>query len=473
MSMVLSQREALRRLPAVHVLLNHPTLKAYVDRYTGALVTSMIQDTLSEIRIQYRQSKHPQPLDLEQIVQRVEQSLLNREALQLKPVINVTGVVLHTNLGRAVLSSKAVRSIQAVAANYSNLEYDLNRGERGSRHDYAEDLLCRLTGAEAAMVVNNNAAAVWLILREMAQNREVIVSRGQLVEIGGSFRVSEIMSQSGARLHEVGTTNKTHLHDYERAINDNTAMIMKVHTSNFAFIGFHQEVERADLANLAAKHDLPLYEDLGSGMIYDLKQHGIGNEPTVMESVKEGAELVSFSGDKLLGGPQAGLIVGKRKWIARLKKNQLARAIRIDKLSLAALTSTLEAYLQPVQATREIPVLRAILQDEQTVKERAHHLAADIEARFGDKFRVSVRATTAEVGGGSLPDVTLPSHSVRLEPINFAAHELEQALRRISKPIIGRCADNALWWDPRTLQPGESDQIPDLLAQAFELLGKA
>lgn len=468
--MPLSQQKALRSLPAVHILLNHPTLQTYADQYSASLLTGIIQDTLSEIRIRYRQAEQPQPMNQEQVIRQIEQALSRWERIQLKPLINVTGIVLHTNLGRAVLSEKAVQCVQAVARSYSNLEYDLNRGKRGSRQDYVEDLLCRLTGAEAAMVVNNNAAAVWLILREMAQDREVIVSRGQLVEIGGSFRVSEIMSQSGAHLHEVGTTNKTHLRDYERAINENTAMIMKVHTSNFAFIGFHQEVERSDLARLAEQHDLPLYEDLGSGMIYDLKLHGIGNEPTVTESLKGGAQLVSFSGDKLLGGPQAGLIVGRKKWIARLKKNQLARAIRIDKMSLAGLASTLESYLQPKQAVEEIPVLRAILQDAQTVKEKANRLAMGIEQRFGDKLRVSVRETTAEVGGGSLPDVTLPSFSVRLEPHSCPTHELEQALRRISKPVIGRLADNALWWDPRTLQPGEAEQLPDLLGEAFAIL---
>lgn len=468
--MSLSQQDALRSLPSVHLLLNQPTIQTYIEQYSRTLVTHIVQDTLSEIRIHYRQSAQPQTLAMDQIVERIEQALKRWQRLQLKPVINVTGIVLHTNLGRAVLSPKAVRHIQAVAANYSNLEYDLERGERGSRHDHVERLLCRLTGAEAAMVVNNNAAAVWLILREMAQGREVIVSRGQLVEIGGSFRVSEIMAQSGACLHEVGTTNKTHLHDYVRAINDRTAMIMKVHTSNFAFIGFHQEVEREELAKLAEAHELPLYEDLGSGMIYDLKRHGIGNEPTVMESLEGGAHLVSFSGDKLLGGPQAGLIVGKEKWITRLKKNQLARAIRIDKMSLAGLVCTLEAYLQPEQAVDDIPVLRAILMDEAQVKKAAHHLASLLESRFRDQLRVTVHRTTAEVGGGSLPDVTLPSYSVRLKPKRRTAHELDQTLRHISKPIIGRLADDALWWDPRTLQPGEAEQIPDLLAEAFGLL---
>lgn len=468
--MPISQQEALRSLPAVHVLLNHPTLQTYIERYSQPLVTSIIQDTLSTIRIGYRQEDHPKVVGYDQVVCQVEQQLRMWETLQLKPLINVTGVILHTNLGRAVLSQKAVQRMQTVAACYSNLEYNLHLGQRGSRHDYIEDLLCRLTGAEAAMVVNNNAAAVWLILRELAANREVIVSRGQLVEIGGSFRVSEIMAESGACLTEVGTTNKTRSSDYERAINDNTAMIMKVHTSNFAFIGFHQEVARKELAQLAAAHTLPFYEDLGSGMIYDLKQHAIGHEPTVTESLKDGADIVSFSGDKLLGGPQAGLIVGSHQWVSRLKKNQLARAIRIDKLSLAALAATLESYLEPTRAVQEIPVLRAILMDEHTVKERAARLASLIEQRFGDKLQVEVHFSTAEVGGGSLPDVTLPSYSVCVQPVAFAAHKLEQALRHISKPIIGRLADNKLWWDPRTLQSGELEQIPDLLWEALHTL---
>lgn len=468
--MSLARREALRSLPAVHVLLDHPELKPFVARYSQAAVTDAVQNTLATIRVEYRQADDPQPLKKEQIIRRIKQSLSRWGATRLQPLINVTGVILHTNLGRAPLSPRAVQRVKEVAAGYSNLEYDLNEGGRGSRHDYVERLLCQLTGAEAAMVVNNNAAAVWLVLRELAQNREVIVSRGQLVEIGGSFRVSEIMAQSGAQLHEVGTTNKTHLADYERALNERTAMIMKVHTSNFAFVGFHKEVDRKDLARLSKAHGVPLYEDLGSGMLYDLKHHGIGSEPTVTESLKGGAEIVSFSGDKLLGGPQAGLIVGNARWISRLKKNQLARAVRIDKLSLAALSGTLETYAHPERAVKEIPVLRAILLDEEQVKERAEQLAAQINAQFGDKLAVSVQKTTAEVGGGSLPGVTLPSYSVRLKPLGPAVHQLEQALRKLPKPIIGRVAQDALWWDPRALHPDEAQEIPDLLGEALTSL---
>lgn len=470
--MSVNEREALRRLPAVHKLLDHPVLQSYIKKYSQPLVTSMIQDTLAKIRIEFRQTKNPRALQTDEVALRVERHFQRWENLQLKPLLNVTGVILHTNLGRAVLSQKAVRHMKAVAEGYSNLEYNLNRGERGSRHDYVEDLLRRLTGAEAAMVVNNNAAAVWLILRELAYNQEVIVSRGQLVEIGGSFRVSEIMAQSGAHLHEVGTTNKTHLRDYERAIHQHTGLIMKVHTSNFAMIGFHEEVGRKELAQLAEAHDLPFYEDLGSGMIYDLKQHRIGQEPTVAESLREGAQIVSFSGDKLLGGPQAGLIVGRKEWITRLKKNQLARAIRIDKLSLAALIATLELYLEPKLAVKEIPILRAILQDECTVKKEAERLATLIAQRFGKQLRLSVQATTAEVGGGSLPGVTLPSYSVCIQPKHVTAHELAQALRNLPTPVIGRIADNTLWWDPRTLQPNEIEGLPDLLEEAMRRLDR-
>lgn len=468
--MTTTQQEALRSLPAVHRILQHRALQAPISQYSQPLITDLIQNTLSEIRIAYRQTKKPAILNEEQVVERVLHAVHQLDGTCLKPVINMTGVVLHTNLGRAVLSEKAVKAIQSTAATYSNLEYDLHQGKRGSRHAYVERLLSHLTGAEAALVVNNNAAAVWLVLREFARNREVIVSRGQLVEIGGSFRVSEIMGESGARLREVGTTNKTHLQDYKQAINDNTVMLMKVHTSNFAFVGFHQEVPREQLTSLAKENHLIFYEDLGSGMLYDLKQHGIGNEPTVRESVEAGCDLVSFSGDKLLGGPQAGLIVGKKQWIERLKKNQLARAVRIDKLSLAGLASTLEAYLTKERAVREIPTLRSILMDKKTVREKALQLANLIEQRFAEVLSVSVHETTAEAGGGSLPGVSLPSYAVRLDLKGGKTHQLEQMLRTMPQPVVGRLAEGALWWDPRTLQPGELEQSVNILGQALKQL---
>lgn len=468
--MSVTQQEALRSLPAVDQLISTPELAPYAKRFPQSLLTKTAQDALAQIRIHYRQSAAPEPLSPAEIAARVVVALETWERLRLQPIINATGVVLHTNLGRAVLSEAAIQRMRDTAATYSNLEYDLASGARGSRHTYVEQLLCRLTGAEAAMVVNNNAAAVWLTLRELAQGKEVVVSRGQLVEIGGSFRVSEIMAESGAILREVGTTNKTHLHDYSRAIDEETSLLLKVHTSNFAFVGFHHEVSREELAALATKHDIPLYEDLGSGMLYDLKRHHIGNEPTVAESVRAGVDIVSFSGDKLLGGPQAGLIVGKRRYIERLKKNQLARAVRIDKLSLAALTSTLETYLQPERAREEIPVLRAILMKKQEVQRETEALAADIRSELAPAVDVSVHPTTAEVGGGSLPGVELPSYSVRLVPHTGKAHHVERALRYAPEPLIGRLFDDALWLDPRTLQAGEREKIAPLLREAMQAL---
>jgi len=372
-----------------------------------------------------------------------------------RPVINATGVILHTNLGRAPLSSAALAAIRAAAA-YSDLEFDLQTGERGERQAAVEDLLCRLTGAEAALVVNNNAAAVLLALTVLARGRGVLISRGQLIEIGGGFRIPEVMAQSGARLIEVGTTNRTHLRDYEEPLarGEDVALILRAHHSNFRMIGFVAEVPLAELVALGARYGIPVMDDLGSGALLDTAAFGLAHEPMVQESVAAGAAVVCFSGDKLLGGPQAGILVGKRDLLARMRRHPLMRALRPDKLTLAALSATLLHYLKG-EATREVPVWRMIAAPLAELEERARSWAAALQA---EGIPVDIRPARATVGGGSLPGETLPSVALVLRPPDPEA--MMGALRRARPPIIARVQDDAVWFDVRTVLP---DQAADLL----------
>jgi L-seryl-tRNA(Ser) seleniumtransferase len=366
------------------------------------------------------------------------------------------------------LSKAALRAVHEVARSYSNLEYRLHTGQRGSRHEHVEAVLRCLTGAESALVVNNNAAAVLLVLRTLAQGREVIVSRGQMVEIGGSFRVSEIMRESGARLVEVGTTNKTRREDFEEAISEETALLMKVHTSNFKIIGFTESVSREEMVKIARKHNIPCFEDLGSGVLYDLRARGIGEEPTVQECLRAGVDLVSFSGDKLLGGPQAGIIVGKKKWIDALKKNQLLRALRVDKMTLAALEATLLHYLNPEEAAREIPVLRQILKSPEEIGASAERLRDRLREALGEALRLEVIPSVSEVGGGSLPGVELPSFCLSVTLPGMPVHRLEEGLRKGDPPVIGRVSKNRLLLDLRTVEEEEHPHIAAALRRVLE-----
>ncbi|WP_316571296.1 L-seryl-tRNA(Sec) selenium transferase [Neobacillus sp. YIM B06451] len=382
----------------------------------------------------------------------------------LKKVINATGTILHTNLGRARLSEEAIRHATEVAGNYSNLEYKLEEGERGSRHSHIEKLLTEITGAEAAMVVNNNAAAVYLILRSLAENREVIVSRGQLVEIGGSFRISSIMEESGAQLVEIGTTNKTHLFDYENAISENTAMIMKVHTSNFKTIGFTKSVDTLELSSLAAVHkDIIFYEDLGSGALYDFRKHGIGEEPHVREVIEMGVDIVSFSGDKLLGGPQAGIIAGKKHLIDKLKKHQLARVVRVDKMTLAALEGTLLAYAKGEKGMLGIPTIRNLLTGPEELKERSDAFIRSLFAKTGS-YKAKAVPASGQVGGGTMPDVNLPSYAVSLIHESLSAEQLATKLRKDAiEPIIVRIQNEEVLIDLRSVNSLEEEIIIESL----------
>lgn len=385
----------------------------------------------------------------------------------LRRVINGTGVVIHTNLGRSVLSPATTQRLLEAGGYYSNLEFDLETGKRGSRYSLVEGLLCELTGAEAALVVNNNAAAVLLALDTLAKDREVIVSRGQLVEIGGSFRIPEVMAKSGARLVEVGATNRTHLFDYQQAIRPETAMLLRVHTSNFRIIGFTSEVSAEEMVALARENDLITMEDLGSGSLIDFSRFGFPKEPTVYEIVQAGVDVVTFSGDKLLGGPQAGIILGKKDAIARIKKNPLNRALRIDKFTLAALESVLREYFDTEAALRNIPTLAMLTIAGEDLQKRARRIVRSLKKKISEVCRVQIVPTISRVGGGALPEFNIDSWAIDLQPLTLKLSALEQGLRRLPIPIIGRIENERFLLDVRTIQDVEIGELVTLLDDFF------
>ncbi|MDB5085887.1 MAG: L-seryl-tRNA(Sec) selenium transferase [Bacilli bacterium] len=443
--------DRLRDLPAVHRLLAHPLCLDAQARWSSAFVSAAAAELLARVRADLQDGKQVAPWTIDSLALEVQLLAADKFRPHLRKVVNATGIVLHTYLGRAPLARSALDEIQQIAAGYSNLELDLATGERGSRYSHVEQILCKLTGAESALVVNNNAAAVFLILRELANEQEVIVSRGQLVEIGGSFRVSEVMRESGAKLVEVGTTNKTHLRDYEQAITDQTSLVMRVHTSNFRIVGFTGQPSLSELVHTVHQHGIPVYEDLGSGSILDLRQHGIGDEPHVRASVEAGADIVSFSGDKMLGGGQAGIIVGKEAFITRLRQNQLTRALRIDKLTLAALEATLLLYQDEATALREIPALRMLTESVQSIKDRADSIVSRLAAVFGQQASLELMDSVAYVGGGSLPNDALPSCAIALRMNGISADKLEQRLREQLVPVLAIIRKEAVLFDIRTL----------------------
>jgi len=454
----------LRQLPQVDELLRHPTLLPAVPPRLRVLAAAAVRRTLAEKRqwlSTCAAADLPPELDLESLLQELFQKIQAAGLASLRRVINATGVVIHTNLGRSPLAAAALAQIREVAAHYSTLEYDLARGERGSRHDHLEGLLQEVTGAEAALVLNNNAAAVLLALRALAQGREVIISRGQLVEIGGSFRLPEIMAVSGALLKEVGTTNKTHLKDYEQAITLETALLLKVHPSNFRITGFTSEVALTELVALGRRYGLLVVEDLGSGCLIDLSRYGIEREPTVQEALKAGADLVLISGDKLLGGPQAGLALGSREVVARLRAHPLTRALRPDKLTLAGLEATLRLYLDESQAIVEIPTLRMLTRPVAELDRQARGLARSLRRALGPGVQIRVVESLGRVGGGALPQVSLPSRALALAVPPLSPQQLEARLRQAQPPVIARIEQDTLLLDMRTLLP---DDLPALKA---------
>lgn len=464
-------KQLLRYIPPVHELQKDEQflqLMAKIDIDSEHL-TEVVKTVIDGIRQQIIADtwEGPAPgttLFNERLFAIVKKTCTEQYSYTLKRVINATGTILHTNLGRARLSDRACAHVLETAQHYSNLEYKLTAGKRGSRHDHVEQLIKKITGAEAAMVVNNNAAAVYLILRAFALNKEVIVSRGQLVEIGGSFRISSIMEESGATLVEVGTTNKTHLFDYEQAMNDDTAMILKVHTSNFKTIGFTETVDTVELAELAKqKQDVIFYEDLGSGVLFDLKKHGIGAEPVVADVLKMGADLVSFSGDKLLGGPQAGIIAGKKELIERLKKHQLARVLRVDKMTLAALEGTLLDYVKGTSGIQHIPTLRDLLVPLEKLHEKAMTMVQNL-LQCVPNYEVRLTEGVSQVGGGTMPDVELSTYLVAIKHPNISAEQLARALRTAYSPaIVVRIYQEEILLDVRTITEQEGAIIMDAL----------
>ncbi|MCC6190220.1 MAG: L-seryl-tRNA(Sec) selenium transferase [Anaerolineales bacterium] len=451
---------SLRNLPSVDRLLAQAS--DVIQAYGRPLTTQALRDVLAEARAQARGAAGNEHLvaplpDAGELLARARARLAALRTARLRPVINATGVILHTNLGRAPLAASALAQIEAAARGYSTLEYDLAAGERGQRSAQAEALLVRLTGAEAALVVNNNAAAVLLALTALAQGRAVLIARGQLVEIGGGFRVPDVLKQSGARLVEVGTTNRTHLQDYASALDEQVAVVLRAHHSNFKIIGFATEPSLAELCSLGR----PVVDDLGSGALLDTAAYGLVHEPTVQESLAAGAGLVCFSGDKLLGGPQAGLIVGRRALVDQLRRHPLARAVRPDKLCLAALHATLLHYARD-EATREIPVWRMLAAPLDGLARRAQAWAAELAPNAAVAgARVSVTAGESTVGGGSLPGETLPTWLLALEvaaPNTFAAR-----LRAQPAPVVARVAGDRVLLDPRTVAEAEAPAMLDSL----------
>ncbi len=408
-------------------------------------------------------------LSHEQWDERLLAAITLKSQMNLRRVINGTGVVIHTNLGRSVLSAPMVETLQEAGAYYTNLEFDLNTGKRGSRYSLVEEIICDLTGAEAALVVNNNAAAVLLVLDTLASGKQVIVSRGQLVEIGGSFRIPDVIAKSGAHLVEVGATNRTHLADYEKVINNETALLLKVHTSNFRVIGFTSEVSAEDLVALAHAKGLQVMEDLGSGSLVDLSSFGLPPEPTVQQIVKAGVDVVTFSGDKLLGGPQAGLIVGKKEVIDRIKRNPLNRALRIDKFTLAALEAVLRNYYDLDQALTSVPTLRMLTQPVELIKRRAQRLMRRVQKTALPVCSLCLRSTMSRVGGGAMPEHGLSSWAVAFKPLHIPVSAMEKEFRKLPIPVIGRIEDDLFLLDMRTVADNE---IPELATSLLTFLGQ-
>jgi len=451
-------KELLRSLPSVSAVLEHEEVREWLHGLPRNTVLSAVQAAIHATREAILAGQLQEPVDLQSVLARAEVELLERSTPSLRRVINATGIVLHTGLGRAPLCDAAIEAIVEGAAGYCNLEYDLSSGERGRRGTHIAAHLTAITGAEAATVVNNNAAATFLILATFASRKEVIVSRGQLVEIGGSFRLPDIMRASGAVLREVGTTNRTRVSDYEQAINDRTAMLMRVHTSNYRIVGFTEEVPIEALASLAHRFGLIAVDDLGSGVLFDLRPLGLPDEPSAAASLTAGADLVCFSGDKLLGGPQCGLIVGKRAYIEQLEANPLMRTYRVDKLTLLALEATLRHYLDPQDALASVPSLSMLGASNDGLANRARSLLEQLEkAMPGEHFYVC--SDVGYAGGGSMPGKELPTVVVQWRPARRSVEATMAALREADVPVIARVRDDAICFDLRTLRPSDFEPL--------------
>ncbi|MCS7254937.1 MAG: L-seryl-tRNA(Sec) selenium transferase [Armatimonadota bacterium] len=465
--------ELLRNLPSVNEVLNNEACVQLLSHAPRKIVVEAVRRSLDFFRAKIRNGELNRAPSLNEIVESARH-ILRFELMPTMPrVINATGIIVHTGLGRSMLCEDAIRRVVEVARHACALEVDEVTGERSFRDLRVERLLCALTGAEAATVVNNNAAAVLLILNTLAEGKEVLVSRGELVEIGGGFRIPEILRKSGARLIEVGTTNKTRISDYEAAITEHTAMLLKVHQSNFRIIGFAEQVPLSELAKLARKYNLLIVEDLGSGALVDLSTVGIEKEPMAQDSISDGADLVSFSGDKLLGGPQAGIVVGRRELIERLRKNPLYRAFRCDKLTFAALEATLLCYFDEQSVWTKIPTLRQIAQDEAQIRRRANSLMRKLKRLGLPASAISIERSYSQVGGGALPGQQLPSFSIVIKPSEGdSADELSKRLRISTPSVFSRIQYDAVWLDMRTVANDEVDELARCVANAWHATKK-
>ncbi len=459
-----------RNIPKVDSILENEKIKDLLKVTSRELVLDCIREATEDLRALINKNPDDEDKINEEIKNIVENITLKADRLinyNMKKVINGTGTILHTNLGRAPISKEAAERAMNIVTGYSNLEYDLEEGKRGSRYSHFENIIARITGAEAALAVNNNAAAVLLILSALAKGKEVIVSRGELVEIGGSFRVPDVMKQSGGILVEVGTTNKTHLSDYEERITPDTAALLKVHTSNYKIVGFTESVSIEDLSALGKKYNIPLIEDIGSGVLADLSSYGLTYEPTVQNSIKAGIDIICFSGDKLLGGPQAGIIAGKKHYVDKIKKHPLNRALRIDKFTAAVLESIFHEYIEEEKAMGNIPVLKMINMDIEEIKTRAEKLAGKLK-EVSDYLDVGIEECLSQIGGGALPLERIKSFAVSIKPKTMTSAGFELRLRRIELPVIGRVVNDTFYIDLRTLLDGEEEIIYDGIKSLFK-----
>ncbi|MGB9710200.1 MAG: L-seryl-tRNA(Sec) selenium transferase [Thermodesulfovibrio sp.] len=452
--------DILRKIPSVDRILKNEKIKVLFKEYSYSLVREAVRKVLDSLRAKVLKDNFLE-IDEDSIIEEIKNSLNKKYSLQ--PVINATGVVIHTNLGRAILPEEAIKHVVEIAQSYSNLEYDLEKGQRGKRYVHIVDAVRKIVNVESAVVVNNNAGAVFLCLNTLAKDKEVVVSRGELVEIGGSFRIPDVMAQSGAILREVGTTNKTRLSDYERAINENTALLLKVHRSNFKIIGFTEEVSVKELCELGKQRGIPVMVDLGSGCFIDLKKYGFYGEPSVQEVVDEGADIVTFSGDKLLGGAQAGFIIGKSALIERISKNPLMRALRVDKLTLAAVEATLMFYLDEKEAIEKIPTLRMILEPPEKIKRRAAKILK-LFKKHG--IEAMLKEDVSMPGGGSLPESGVKTYVIAIR--TDKPDEFSGKLRQTQPPVIGRIKEDFVIFDARTLQEREIPLLVKAVKQIME-----
>ncbi|KPU44146.1 L-seryl-tRNA(Sec) selenium transferase [Oxobacter pfennigii] len=463
----MDKKELLRIIPKVDELLNNKKIDELKELFPRTLIVEGIREALDKIRERILNTPENEILELyinpDSIADDVANRVSKLNKRHLRRVINAAGVIIHTNLGRSILCDEALDAVLDAAGNYCNLEYDTAKGIRGSRYSHLDEIIKRITGAESSIAVNNNAAAVLLVLSTLCKDKEVIVSRGELVEIGGSFRIPEVMEQSGTRLIEVGSTNKTHLYDYKNAINENTGAILKVHTSNYRILGFTEEVSTKELSHLAKANNLPLINDIGSGSFIDFSKYGMEYEPTVKDAINNGADVVTFSGDKMLGGPQAGIITGSKKYIDLMKKNPLTRALRPDKMTIAALEATLRIYIEEDKAIENIPTLRMITEDKEKVKLKAQRLSRMIKSILSDRAKISIIEENSQIGGGSMPLQLLPTYALAINSLNISPEVLEERLRNADIPIIARLKNDSILMDLRTVRDEELTIIKDTI----------